>query len=51
MDHYALNENEIRQGISECKTRIAHLPDDAMVLLKNEGDSSHALGLYTFAVE
>lgn len=51
MSQSRLTESELREGIVLCKRKIKKLLDDAEILLFNNGDIIHALGLYTFAVE
>ncbi len=49
-DNYLIPENKIEEGIQFCINRSKELISDAK-LLAEQGNISHALGLYTFAIE
>jgi AbiV family abortive infection protein len=51
MKCFCLAENELNNGITTCFDKVKRLLDDAELLVRNEGNLSNALGLYTFAVE
>ena len=48
---YFLNHVEMNNGMKLCFNKAKRLLNDANILVDNGGDSSHALGLYIFALE
>ncbi|MGH9980136.1 MAG: AbiV family abortive infection protein [Nitrososphaeraceae archaeon] len=46
-----ITASDIDVGIELCRKKATTLAEDSVILLKNNGNLSHALGLYLFALE
>lgn len=49
--NYFLSDYELQTGIELCFSKAERLADDAALIIKNNGTSSHTLVLYEFAIE
>ena len=51
MNYYLLDKRQLSEGVNRCIEKTERLLNNALVLIDEGKDITHAMGLYTFAIE